>query len=87
MTPERAQAVVDGGYWLRPPEASTEVVVAYTGVVAPEAVAAVGRLAEARRGAGAPRRHLGRPAQRRLVGGAAGARGGRGRRARRMSSG
>ena len=49
MTPERAQAVVDGGYWLRPPEASTEVVVAYTGVVAPEAVAAVGRMAEARR--------------------------------------
>ena len=49
MTPGRAQAVVDGGYWLRPPEASTEVVVAYTGVVAPEAIAAVGRLAEARR--------------------------------------
>ncbi len=49
MTPERAQAVVDGGYWLRPPEPTTEVVVAYTGVVAPEAIAAVGRLAEGRR--------------------------------------
>ena len=49
MTPRLAQEVVDGGYWLRPPEASTEVVVAYTGVVAPEAVAAVGRMAEARR--------------------------------------
>ena len=49
MTPALAQEVVDGGYWLRPPEPSTEVVVAYTGVVAPEAVAAVGRMAEARR--------------------------------------
>ena len=46
---DRAQAVVDGGYWLRPPEPPTEVVVAYTGVVAPEAIAAVGRLAGARR--------------------------------------
>ena len=49
MTPDRAQAIVDGGYWLRPPGPTTEVVVAYTGVVAPEAIAAVGRLAGARR--------------------------------------
>lgn len=49
MTAERAQAVIDGGYWLRPPGPSTDVVVAYAGVVAPEAVAAVGRLAGARR--------------------------------------
>ena len=49
MTPERAEAVIDGGYWLRPPEPNTEVVIAYTGVVAPEAIAAVGRLAEGRR--------------------------------------
>ncbi|HRO13124.1 transketolase, partial [Amaricoccus sp.] len=49
MTPALAQEVVDGGYWLRPPEPSTEIVIAYTGVVAPEAVEAVGRLAETRR--------------------------------------
>ena len=59
----------------RPPEPSTEVVVAYTGVVAPEAVAAVGPHGRGAARAGAPRRHLGRPAERRLVGGAAGARG------------
>lgn len=49
MTPALAQEVVDGGYWLRPPGPATEVVIAYTGVVAPEAVAAVGRMAESRR--------------------------------------
>jgi hypothetical protein len=43
------------------------------GAVAPEAIAAVGLMAEDRRDVGAARRHLGRPAERRLDGGGAGA--------------
>lgn len=49
MTGVRARSVVDGAYWLRPPGPSTEVLIAYAGVVAPEAIAAVGHLAGARR--------------------------------------
>jgi len=43
------QGAIDGGYWLRPPGPNCDVVIAYQGAVAPEAVAAAGRLAEARR--------------------------------------
>jgi pyruvate dehydrogenase E1 component len=46
MTDSLAQDIIAGGYWLRPPTASTSVIIAYTGVVAPEAISAAGLLAE-----------------------------------------
>lgn len=46
------QGVVDGGYWLRPPGPNAEVVIAYQGVVAPEAIAAALHVAQARRDVG-----------------------------------
>jgi pyruvate dehydrogenase E1 component len=52
MTPELSQAIVDGGYWLRRPGPNCQVIVAYTGAVAPEAVQAVGLMAEDRRDVG-----------------------------------
>ena len=42
------QGAVDGAYWLRAPGPNCEAVIAYQGVVAPEAIAAAGMLAEAR---------------------------------------
>ena len=35
-----AKAVIDGGYWLVPPQSGARVAVAYAGAVAPEAIAA-----------------------------------------------
>jgi pyruvate dehydrogenase E1 component len=52
MTPTLRQEIVDGGYWLRRPGPNCEVVVAYTGAVALEAIAAVGLMAEDRRDVG-----------------------------------
>ena len=52
MTPALARGIVDGAYWLREPGPNPEVVVAFTGVVAPEAIAAVGMMAEDRRDVG-----------------------------------
>ena len=46
------QSIVDGAYWLREPGPNCQVVVAYTGVVAPEAIQAVGFMAEDRRDVG-----------------------------------
>lgn len=46
------QGAIDGAYWLRPPGPNCEVVIAYQGVVAPEAIAAAGMIAEARRDVG-----------------------------------
>jgi pyruvate dehydrogenase E1 component len=46
------QGAIDGGYWLREPGPNCEVVIAYQGAVAPEAIAAAGQLAEARRDVG-----------------------------------
>ena len=46
------QGVIDGAYWLRKPGANCEVVVAYQGTVASEALAAAGSLAEGRRDVG-----------------------------------
>jgi pyruvate dehydrogenase E1 component len=43
MTPALAQDIVDGAYWLRQPGPNAEIVVAFTGAVAPEAIEAVGR--------------------------------------------
>jgi pyruvate dehydrogenase E1 component len=52
MTPELKQAIVDGGYWLRKPGPNCQLVVAYSGAVAPEAIQAVGLMAEDRRDVG-----------------------------------
>jgi len=52
MTPELRQEIIDGAYWLRPPGPNCQVVVAYTGAVAPEAIQAVGLMAEDRRDVG-----------------------------------
>ena len=41
MTPTLREAIVDGAYWLRRPEPSTDLAIVYTGAVAPEAIAAV----------------------------------------------
>jgi len=52
MTPELRQAIVDGAYWQRAPGPNCQVVVAYTGAVVPEAIQAVGLMAEDRRDVG-----------------------------------
>jgi pyruvate dehydrogenase E1 component len=52
MTAPLRQAIVDGAYWLREPGPNCQVVVAYTGAVAPEAIRAVGLMAEDRRDTG-----------------------------------
>ncbi len=52
MTPALAADMIDGGYWLRRPGPNAEVVVAYTGAVAPEAIDAIGLMAEDRRDVG-----------------------------------
>jgi pyruvate dehydrogenase E1 component len=52
MTSELRQAIVDGAYWLRSPGPNCQVIVAYAGAVAPEAIQAVGLMAEDRRDVG-----------------------------------
>jgi pyruvate dehydrogenase E1 component len=52
MSAELRQAIIDGAYWLRRPGPNCQVVVAYTGAVAPEAIQAVGLMAEDRRDTG-----------------------------------
>jgi pyruvate dehydrogenase E1 component len=52
MTLALRQAIVDGAYWLREPGPNCQVVVAFTGAVAPEAIHAVGLMAEDRRDVG-----------------------------------
>jgi pyruvate dehydrogenase E1 component len=52
MTPALRQSIVDGAYWLREPGPNCQIVVAYTGAVAPEAIQAVGLMAEDRRDIG-----------------------------------
>jgi pyruvate dehydrogenase E1 component len=46
------QDIVDGAYWMRKPGPNAQVVVAYAGAVAPEAIEAVGLMAEDRRDIG-----------------------------------
>ena len=46
------QGAIDGGYWLRKPGPNCEVVIAYQGAVASEAITAAGALAEGRRDVG-----------------------------------
>jgi pyruvate dehydrogenase E1 component len=46
------QSIIDGAYWLRKPGPNAETVVAYMGAVAPDAIEAVGLMAEDRRDVG-----------------------------------
>jgi pyruvate dehydrogenase E1 component len=46
MTPALESSIIDGGYWLREPGPNAEVIIAYTGTLAPEAIEAVGRMGE-----------------------------------------
>jgi pyruvate dehydrogenase E1 component len=52
MSPELREAISEGAYWLRKPGPNAEVVVAYTGAVAPEAIEATGFIGESRRDVG-----------------------------------
>jgi pyruvate dehydrogenase E1 component len=52
MKPELRQHIVDGAYWQRKPGPNCQVIVVYTGAIAPEATAAVGLIAEDRRDVG-----------------------------------
>jgi len=52
MTPELAEDIVDGAYWMRRPGPNAQIVVAYTGALAPEAIQAVGLMGEDRRDIG-----------------------------------
>ncbi|HEX6957331.1 MAG TPA: transketolase [Ferrovibrio sp.] len=52
IDPPLAEAIINGAYWLRPPGPNPDVVVAYTGAVAPEAIEAAGLMAEDRRDVG-----------------------------------
>ncbi|MBR0824405.1 transketolase [Bradyrhizobium manausense] len=72
MTPELAKGITDGAYWLREPGPNAEVVIAYTGALAPEAIEATGFIGESRRDVGllavtsADRLHAGWTAARKL---------------------
>jgi pyruvate dehydrogenase E1 component len=64
--------ITEGAYWLRRPGPNADVIVAYTGAVAPEAIEATGLIGESRRDVGllaitsADRLHAGWTAARRL---------------------
>ena len=47
-----AKGAIDGAYWLRKPGPNCEVVIAYQGAVAPEAIKAAGMIAQGRRDVG-----------------------------------
>lgn len=72
MTPELQQGITEGAYWLRKPGPNAELVIAYTGAVAPEAIEATGFIGESRRDIGllaitsADRLHSGWTAARKL---------------------
>jgi pyruvate dehydrogenase E1 component len=52
MSEALAADIVAGGYWMRAPGPNTELVIAYTGAVAAEAIEATGLIAEDRRDVG-----------------------------------
>lgn len=52
MTPSLAHGIVEGAYWLREPGPNADLVVAVTGAPTPEAIEAVGMMAEDRRDVG-----------------------------------
>jgi pyruvate dehydrogenase E1 component len=72
MTPDLQAAITEGAYWLRKPGPNCDLVIAYAGAVAPEAIEAVGLIGESRRDVGllaitsADRLHAGWTAARRL---------------------
>jgi pyruvate dehydrogenase E1 component len=72
MAPDLQKGITDGAYWLRKPGPNAEVVIAYTGAVAPEAIEAIGLIGESRRDVGllaitsADRVHAGWTAARRI---------------------
>jgi pyruvate dehydrogenase E1 component len=72
MTPDLQTAITEGAYWLRKPGPNCDLVIAYAGAVAPEAIEAVGLIGESRRDVGllaitsADRLHAGWTAARRL---------------------
>jgi pyruvate dehydrogenase E1 component len=52
MTPALEADVISGAYWLRRPGPNAQVVIAFTGAVAPEAIRATGLMSEDRRDVG-----------------------------------
>ncbi|MGE3876772.1 MAG: transketolase, partial [Parvibaculaceae bacterium] len=52
IDPTLAGQMINGAYWMRKPGPNAQIVVAYTGTVAPEAIEAVGLMAEDRRDVG-----------------------------------
>ena len=52
LDPGLAEDIARGGYWMRQPGPNAQLVIAYSGAVAPEAIAAAGYLAEDRRDIG-----------------------------------
>ncbi len=52
IAPDLAEDMIDGGYWLRPPGPNADIVIAFTGAVAPEAIEAIGLIGEDRRDVG-----------------------------------
>ena len=66
------QEITEGAYWLRKPGPNCDIVIAYTGAVAPEAIEAVGFIGESHRDVGllaitsADRLHAGWTAARKL---------------------
>src|SRR5258707_6659650 len=72
MTPDLQKGITDGAYWLRKPRPNAEVVIGYTGAVAPQAIEAIGLLGESRRDVGllaitsADRLHAGWTAARKI---------------------
>ncbi|MET0278633.1 MAG: transketolase, partial [Pseudorhodoplanes sp.] len=52
IDPELRQGIIDGAYWMRKPGPNPQVIVAYTGAIAPEAIQAIGLMAEDRRDIG-----------------------------------
>ncbi len=52
ITPELAADMIAGAYWMRPPGPNCQIVLAYSGALAPEAIQAAGLMAEDRRDVG-----------------------------------
>jgi pyruvate dehydrogenase E1 component len=52
MTPDLQHDITEGAYWLRKPGPNAEVIIAYTGALAPEAIEATGFIGESRRDVG-----------------------------------
>jgi hypothetical protein len=52
MTPDLQNDITEGAYWLREPGPNCDIVIAYTGAVAPEAIEAVGLIGESHRDVG-----------------------------------